>query len=249
MHLHPRPTEPDRTEANGPTRPAPGRRVPTLRRLGRLAAVAVLVAATAGAFAQGDADPAEVVVAQLGDATVTLQAFDLRFDAAVRSTLAQQGVEPDGEMLAGFEAQRPAFLEQVGQELVLSDHAAELGVAVSDAEVDAVIEDARAEYGDEFDDFLAEIGFASAPDFASAVRRSLNAQRAVDAIRAQAEVDDAAVEAWYEANPELVEGPDGPQPLEAVSDQISALLVSEYVQAEVADLVAASDVELYPDRL
>lgn len=249
MDLHPLPAVFDRADASHPTRPAPGRRVPTLRRLGRLAAVAALVAATAAAFAQSATDPAEVVVARLGDATVTLEAFDLRFDAAVRSTLAQQGVEPDGEMLAGFEAQRPAFLEQVGHELVLSDHAAELGVAVSDAEVDAVIEDARAEYGDGLDEFLAEIGFASAPDFASAVRRSLNAQRAVDAIGAQAEVDDAAVEAWYEANPALVAGPDGPQPLEAVSDQISALLVSEYVQAQIADLVAGSDVELFPERL
>jgi parvulin-like peptidyl-prolyl isomerase len=249
MHLHPRPTDPDHTDANGPIRPAPDRRVPTLRRLGRLVAVAALVATTAGAVAQADADPAEVVVAQLGDETVTLEAFDLRFDAAVRSTLAQQGVEPDGEMLAGFEAQRPAFLEQVGQELVLSEHAEELGVAASDDEVDAVVEEARAEYGDQLDEFLAELGFASTSEFASAVRRSLNAQRAVDAIRAQAEVDDAAVEAWYEANLDQVEGPDGPQPLEQVREQISALLVNEHVQVEVTELVAESDVELFPDRL
>lgn len=243
------PTPADRTSHRAPTRPPRGGRRMPLRRLGRLVAVAALAAATGGAFAQGDADPAEVVVARLGDATVTLEAFDLRFDAAVRSTLAQQGVEPDDEMLAGFEAQRPAFLEQVGQELVLSEHAAELGVAVSDEEVDAVIEDARAEYGDQLDEFLAEIGFASTPDFASAVRRSLNAQRAVEAIGAGATVDDAAIEAWYEANPEQVEGPDGPQPLEVVRDQISALLVSEHVQAEVAALVATADVELYPERL
>lgn len=249
MHLHLRPIHPDPTDANGPTRPAPDRRVPTLRRLGRFVAVAALIATTAGAVAQADVDPAEVVVAQLGDEAVTLEAFDLRFDAAVRSTLAQQGLEPDDEMLARFEAQRPAFLEQVGQELALSEHAAELGVAVSDADVDAVIEDARAEYGDQLDEFLAEIGFATASDFANAVRRSLNAQRAVEAIGTEATVDDAAVEAWYEANPEQVEGPDGPQPLEVVRDQISAFLVNEYVQAEVADLVAASDVELFPDRL
>ena len=249
MQLQPHPAAPDRTAGHGPVPIAPARRTPTLRRLGRFAAIAALVAATAGAFAQGEADPAEVVVAQLGDDAVTLEAFDLRFEAAVRTTLARQGVEMDDETLAGFEAQRPAFLEQIAQELVLSDHAAELGVAASDEEVDAVVADAREEYGDELDEFLAEIGFVSESDFASAVRRSLNAQRAVDAIRAGAEVDAADVEAWYEANPEQVEGPDGPVPLEEVRDEISALLVGEYVQMEVAELVAASEVELFPERL
>ncbi|MFO8150235.1 MAG: SurA N-terminal domain-containing protein [Trueperaceae bacterium] len=243
------PTPADRTSHRAPTRPVRGGRTTPLRRLGRLVAVVALAAATGGAFAQSDADPAEVVVAELGDTAVTLEAFDLRFEAAVRSMLAQQGVEPDDEVLAGFEAQRPAFLEQVGQELVLSEHAEELGVAAADDEVDAVIEEARAEYGDQLDEFIAELGFASTSEFASGVRRSLNAQRAVEEIRAGAEVDDAAIEAWYEANLDQVEGPDGPQPLEQVREQISALLVNEHVQVEVAELVAESDIELFPDRL
>ena len=248
MHLRSRTTALDRTTDTRPTWPTHGR-ASAPRRHALLAAFVALMAATAGAFAQGDADPAEVVVAQLGDTAVTLEAFDLRFDAAIRSTLAQQGVEPDEEMLAGFAAQRPAFLEQVGQELVLSEHAEELGVAASDDEVDAVVEEARTEYGDQLDEFVAELGFASTSDFASAVRRSLNAQRAVEEIRAGAEVDDAAVEAWYEANLDQVEGPDGPQPLEEVREQISTLLVNEHVQVEVAELVAESGVELFPERL
>ena len=248
MHLRAQPIAFDRATDTPPTSRAPGRR-PAHRGRALLAALLALSLATAGAFAQGDADPATVVVAQLGDDVVTLAAFDLRFEAAVRSTLVQQGVAPDDVNLADFDDARPAFLDQVAQELVLSDHAAELGLAASTEEVDAVIADVREEYGDQYDAFLAEIGFASTPDLAVAVRRSLNAQRAVEALRASVEVDAADVEAWYQANPELVEGPDGPQPLEAISDQIAALLVNEAVQAEIAILVTESDIQLFPDRL
>ncbi len=236
------------TERTSPIRSAPVRRAPTRTLVGILAAAALAFPTTA-ALAQGETDPSEVVVASLGDATVTLEAFELRFEAAVRTTLAQQGVEPDDETVAGFEAQRPVFLEQLGQELVLSAHAEELGIAAGDAEVDAVVEQAREENGDDLDAALAEIGFASITDFETAVRRSLNAQRAVEALRAEVEVDPAAIEAWYEANPEQVAGPDGPVPLEEVREPIANLLASEHVEEKVAELVAESGIEIHPDRL
>lgn len=236
------------TERTDPIRSAPRTRMPTRSLVGILAAAA-LALPTAGALAQSDADPSEVVVASLGDATVTLEAFDLRFEAAVRSTLAQQGVEANDESVAGFEAQRPVFLEQLAQELVLSAHAEELGVAAADGEVDAVVEQAREENGDDLDAALAEIGFASTADFETAVRRSLNAQRAVEALRAEIDVDEAAIEAWYEANPDQVTGPDGPVPLEEVREPIANLLASEQVEVLVAELVAESDIETRPDLL
>ena len=245
MHRNPMTATTERTE---PIRSARRRRAPT-RSLVRILAAAALALPTAGVLAQGDADPAEVVVASLGDATVTLEAFELRFEAAVRSTLAQQGVEPDDETVAGFAAQRPVFLDQLGQELVLSAHAEDLGIAAADAEVDAVVEQARAENGDDFDAALAEIGFASTADFETAVRRSLNARRAVEALRAEVEVDEAAIEAWYEANPDQVTGPDGPVPLEEVREPIADLLASEQVERLVAELVAESDIETRPDLL
>lgn len=245
MHRNRTSRTPERTDR---VRSVPGRRGPTRTLVGILAAAALALPAT-GALAQGDADPAEVVVASLGDATVTLEAFELRFEAAVRSTLARQGVEPDDETVAGFEAQRPVFLEQLGQELVLSAHAEELGIAAADAEVDAVVEQAREENGDDLDGELAEIGFASIADFEIAVRRSLNAQRAVEALRAEVEVDEAAIEAWYEANPDQVTGPDGPVPLEEVREPIADLLASEQVAVLVAELVAESDIEIHLDLL
>jgi hypothetical protein len=248
MHLRRQPNAFDRATNHLPTPPTRGRR-PAPRGRALLATFMAFSLASAGVFAQGDADPAEVVVAQLGDDVVTLEAFDLRFEAAVRSTLVQQGVAPEDVNPADFDAARPSFLDQVAQELVLSDHAARLGLAASAEEVDAVMDEIREEYGDRFDAFLAEIGFASASDLAAAVRRSLNAERVVETIRATAVVADADVEAWYQANPELVGGPDGPQPLEAVSDQIAAVLASEFIQAEIAALVADSDIELFPERL
>lgn len=227
---------------------APARRAPTRTLVGFLTAAAFALAST-GALAQGDADPGDVVVASLGDAAVTLEAFELRFEAAVRSTLVQQGVEPDAEAIAGFDAQRPVFLEQLGQELVLSAHAEQLGIATPDAEVDAVVEQARAEHGELLDEALSEIGFASTADFETAVRRSLNARRAVEALRAEVEVDEAAIAAWYEANPDQVTGPDGPVPLEEVREPIADLLASEHVEVRVAELVSASELEMHPERI
>jgi parvulin-like peptidyl-prolyl isomerase len=235
------------TERSDRTRSAAARRAPA-RTLAALLAT-VLALSSAGALAQGDADPAEVVVARLGDATVTLEAFELRFEAAVRTSLARQGVEPDDEAVAGFEAQRPVFLEQLGQELVLSARAEELGIAAADADVDAVVEQARVEHGEGLEAALAEIGFASTSDFETAVRRSLNAQRVVETLQAEVEVDDAAIEAWYEANPDQVTGPDGPVPLEEVRAPIADLLASERVAARVAELVAASAIETHPELL
>ena len=236
------------TDPTGTTRSASVRRAPT-RTLAGFMAVAALALPSTAAVAQGAVDPSAGVVASLGDATITLETFDLRFEAAVRTTLAQQGVEPDAESVAGFDAQRPVFLEQRGQELVLSTHAEDLGIAASDTDVDAVVARARSEHGDGLDAALAEIGFASAADFETAVRRSLNAQRAVEALRAEAEVDEAAIVAWYEANPDQVTGPDGPVPLEEVRAPIADLLASAHVDARVAELVAASEIETHPERL
>ena len=236
------------TQRNVPIRSAAVRREPTRSLIGILVAAALALPST-GALAQGEADPSEVVVVSLGDATVTLEAFELRFEAAVRSTLVQQGVEPDDETVAGFAAQRPVFLEQLGQELVLSAHAERLGIAAADADVDAVVEQAREEHGEDLDAALAEIGFGSSADFEAAVRRSLNARRAVEALRAEVEIDEAAIEAWYEANPDQVTGPDGPVPLEEARDPIADLLASEHVEARVAELVAESGIETHPERL
>ena len=72
------------TPTNGTTeRTALERTAPTRRSrpiLSMVAAAALLVP-SAAALAQGEADPSEVVVASLGDATVTLEAFELRFEA------------------------------------------------------------------------------------------------------------------------------------------------------------------------
>lgn len=228
--------------------PTPDRATPTAARR-RLALASAALLALPLAAAQGDVDPAEVVVARLGDATVTLEAFDRRFEAAVRATLAQQGVEADAAALAAFATERPGFLRQLGEELVLGAHAADLGVAVPDDEVDAVVAQAKEEFGDGLEAAVAEVGYGSIESFRVGVRRSLDAQRAVQAIQADVVVDDAAIEAWYEANPEQVAGPDGATPLAEVREPIAALLASELVQERIAALMAASPLELHPDRL
>jgi len=71
----------------------------------------------------------------------------------------------------------------------------------------------------------------------------------VEALRSEVEVDEAAIEAWYDANPGQVTGPNGTMPLDEVRAPIADLLASEHVDARVTELVAESEIETHPELL
>jgi parvulin-like peptidyl-prolyl isomerase len=218
--------------------------------LALFAALALTLAATPAHAAPADAQPDDVLV-QLGDETITRAQFDEEFEIAARSTALQQGMEPTPDVLQEFEAFRPAFLDQLATQLVLVRHAQELGVSADALEVDEVIEEVRAAQVDEegFGRYLETAGFSDEAALRAVIERSMNVQNVIAALSEDIEVGDAEIEAWYEANQEQVQTPEGPLPLDAIRDEIASIVVQEQVDARVQELVAAAPLEVFVDRL
>ncbi|MBA2668120.1 MAG: SurA N-terminal domain-containing protein [Trueperaceae bacterium] len=211
---------------------------------------AVLAAETAPAPVASQGDPDDVLL-QLGDETLTRAQFDAEFEVAARSTAMQQGMEPTPEVMAEFAAFRPTFLEQLGTQLVLVEHAREIGVDVDAARVDEVVEQVRAAQGDAegFARYLELSGFADEDALRATILRSMTVQGVVERLGADIEVDDAEIEAWYEANQEQVQTPEGPLPLDAIRDEIASIVVQERVGERVQEIVAQAPLEVFLDRL
>jgi hypothetical protein len=197
-----------------------------------------------------DAQPDDVLV-QLGDETVTREQFEREFVIAARSTALQQGMEPTPELLAEFDAFRPQFLDQLATQLVLVQHADEIGVRAEAAEVDEVVEQVRAAHVDDagFEEYLETSGFRDEAALRAVIERSMSVQNVIETLSADIDVTDAQIEAWYEANQDQVLTPEGPLPLDAIRDEIASVIVQEQVDERVQAIIATAPLEVFVDRL
>jgi flagellar basal body-associated protein FliL len=195
-------------------------------------------------------DPDDVLV-QLGDETLTRQQFEDEFAIAARTTALQQGLEPTPEVLAEFDAFRPMFLDQLATQLVLQQHARDIGATADPAEVDEVVAQVRAAQGDEeaFQAYLDTSGFRDEAALRTVIERSMTVQNVIERLGADIEVDDAEIEAWYEANQDQVQTPEGPLPLDAIRDEIASVVVQERVDERVQEIVATAPLAVFVDRL
>jgi hypothetical protein len=207
--------------------------------------------ATEGAPAAAEEARPDDVLIRLGDEVVTREEFEREFEVAARATALQQGMPLTSEVLAQFDAFRPAFLDQLARQLVLVRYAAEEGIAVEPADVDDVVENVRAAQLDDaaFGEYLETAGFADEAEFRATIERSLTMQQVVARLMAAIDVSDGEVEAWYEANPDLVETPEGPLPLDAIRDEIAALIAQERLEERVEALVVEAPLEVFAERL
>lgn len=214
------------------------------------AAPAAAPAEAPAAAPAAELDPTDVLV-ELGDATITRADFEREFQVAARTTALQQGIEPTADVLEGFAAFRPMLLEQLATQLVLVEHAQTTGVVADQADVDEVVDEIRAAQVDEegFLSYLERTGFGDEEMLRTVVQRSMSVQNVIAMLSADIEVTDAEVDAWYEANPEMVQTPDGPLPLETIRPEIRELLVQERVEERVQELVSQAPLEIHADRL
>ena len=212
--------------------------------------ISVAEADTTPPVAAVDAQPDDVLV-QLGDQTVTREQFEQEFAIAARSTALQQGMEPTPELLAEFDAFRPQFLDQLATQLVLVQHAEEIGVRAETDDVDEVVEQVRTAQVDEagFEQYLETSGFADEAALRAVIERSMSVQNVIETLSADIEVTDAEIEAWYEANQDQVLTPEGPLPLDAIRDEIASVIVQEQVDERVQEIVATAPLEVFVDRL
>jgi hypothetical protein len=194
-------------------------------------------------------DDPDAVVIVFGDTTVTKAEFDEAFELAARSTAIGQGMPVDDEVLAEFEPFKADFLEQYATRRVLAAAADARGLAPSDEDVGAVVDQLRAEQrdGDAFQAWLDTAGYTDEATLRDALAVSLAVQAVVDDLAADVDVGERDVEAWYDANPEAVTAEDGGRvPLETVEEQIAQLLVQQAVDREVQAIAREAGLELHP---
>jgi len=115
--------------------------------------------ATAAA-AINDADP---VVLQVGSLVERLSDIEWRFEVAIRSYAAGQGVAYSDEIAAQMRPLLPTYLEQRGTELVLLREASKRGFEPSQENVDVSLERIRSSVpaGQDYEAMLANAGFRS----------------------------------------------------------------------------------------
>jgi hypothetical protein len=217
--------------------------------------IAALALAFGAAFAQTEpapeplTDDPDAVVIVFGDTTITKAEFDRAFELAARSTAIGQGLPVDDEVLAEFEPFKAGFLEQYATQRILAAEAHARGLAASEDDVAAVVDELRAEQpdGDAFQAWLDTAGYGDEATLRDALAVNLSVQAVVDDLATDIDVSSADVEAWYETNPEAVTMEDGELvPLEAVEEQIAQLLVQEAVDREVQAITLAAGLELHP---
>jgi FKBP-type peptidyl-prolyl cis-trans isomerase (trigger factor) len=196
------------------------------------------------ALAQDQA--ADEVVVELGARTVTQGEFDERFNLALRSLAQRQGVPLNDQTRALFDQLKPNYLEQVATEQALLQEAESRGISVSDEEVDTQIQQIRQNYETEaaYNQFLTETGFEDEATFSDFIRENLLVQRVVEQLGQDIEVTNEQVQTFYNENQAQINAP-----LEQARDQIRQQLQREELNARIADVREASDVQVFPENL
>jgi len=165
---------------------------------------ALVTALTASpALAQQAADPAaDEVVIELGSETVTQSEFDNRFNLALRSLAARQGVPLNEQTRALFDQLKPNYLEQIATEQALLQEAEAMGITVPDEEVDTQIQQIRQNYETEaaYRQFLTETGFEDEAAFRDFIRENLLVQRTVERLGSDIQMTDEQIQTFYDEN-------------------------------------------------
>ena len=173
------------------------------RNLAALATVA-LVASTP-VLAQNDAalsiDPNPVLI-MVGDSVERLSDVQWRFDVAVRSYLAGQGVPYSEEMAAQLRGLMPNYLEQRASEIVLLREAARRQLAVNGETVDSTLERIRStvEEGEDYGAVLAAAGFASEGHLVTLISESDLIAQVISAMSDEVEPSDVEIRVRYRSD-------------------------------------------------
>lgn len=210
---------------------------PILSRLGRFALLALLVSSAVGLAQPGVApaptgtqtetqtgpqtadqpesaaapDP-DTVVARLGDRTETLASLQERFEIAIRSLVAGQGMEMTDALRAQLLPFLPQYLEQRASEIVLLAEAARRGFEADEAQVDGVVANIEGNVpeGSTLEAQLQDAGFASDEQLRTLVRESNLINQVLTAIQDEVVLTDDQVKLAYQsrkadfARPEMV---------------------------------------------
>lgn len=185
------------------------------------------------------------VVLQLGEQTETLADFNDRFEVAIRSLAASQGVPLTPDMRAQLDTFKPQFLDRRAVEVTLLAEAEARGIVVTDEDVDARIEEISASFpeGETLESFMEQAGFASEAQLRTTLREDTLLQQVVEQLQNETIISDEAIQAAYDESPEAFS-----QPAQVCARHI-LLDTVEDAEAVLADLADGADfAELAAER-
>ena len=147
----------------------------------------------------GQEDP---VVIKLGEETETLSEFNDRFEIAIRSLAAAQGIELTDEVRAQVAGFKPQFLERRIVELLLLEEAATRELSVSDEVLDERITELMADLpeGETVESFVEAAGFSSQEQMRAMLREDTLLQETVEALESEIEISDEDLQLAYDEN-------------------------------------------------
>lgn len=172
---------------------------PIRRALVALAAAALLVPYASAQVTSGVPD--DPVLVRLGAVEERASLVLERFDIAVRGLAGSQGVPYGPELVAQVYPFLPQFLEQRASELVLLERARARGLAVDEAVVDGVVDQARGQFPDEaaFEQVLDSAGFRDVDHLREIVRETELIALVVAAIESEVAFTEDEVRVAYAA--------------------------------------------------
>lgn len=140
------------------------------------------------------------VVVRVGDKEETLSNFNDRFEIAIRSLAAQQGIGLTEELRAQLEGFKPQFLQRRSTELLLISEAEARDIGVEEGFVDSQIDEIKASMpeGSSFEDFLANAGFKDEAQFRDYIHETELLQNVVSSLQSDIEVSEEDLTAAYE---------------------------------------------------
>lgn len=186
-------------------------------------------------------------VAQFGpDEPLTQRQFAEEFDRSIRAMAMHHGLQFTDEVRTMFDRFRGEFLEMYATQQALLREAEQRGIEITDVEVDQRVDQARVQWGDQFDQTLTDLGFADEMAYRESVREGMLAQRVVDELRADVQWTDAELEEFHAQHRTQFFGD---REFDEVRADVEQRFVSDRLQQRFGDLRAEHGIEVFQDRI
>ncbi|MEJ2358360.1 MAG: peptidyl-prolyl cis-trans isomerase [Deinococcales bacterium] len=153
----------------------------------------------ATASAASGKDP---VVIQLGDQTETLSDFEARFEIAIRSLAAQQGMPMTPQLRQQLAVYQPQYLQQRATEMVLLAKAKKDGLSIDQKHVDSVLQQVEGNVpkGKKLQDLLSQAGFKDKAQLVKLIGESDLINQEMAKLKAAVKLTDNQLKSYYQAH-------------------------------------------------
>ncbi len=149
-----------------------------------------------------DTSGKDPVVIQLGNQTETLSDFEARFDIAIRSLAAQQGMPMTPQLRQQLAVYQPQYLKQRATEMVLLAKAKADGLTIDQKHVDSVLSQVEGNVpkGKKLQDLLDQAGFKDKAQLVKLIGESDLINQEMQKLKDGVKVTDAQLKSYYQAH-------------------------------------------------